>query len=160
MTSPQCTIYNCLFSFPLPPSLPDIFVSQPSSGAQLCLGRQVLELCLAFCIVDSDGTGDALYCKPEIVVSWLQSDGEMDAACEPCTGIKRKPGRGFSQNALSVPNGLKKRVGFFWICGKTITVIAFAKGPYIGLQKDKDTLLIDMIRLLFLWWKEEFTHRL
>lgn len=66
-------------------------ISQPSSLlAQFHPGRQVLGLWLAFCIVASDGTGDALYCEPDIAVPWLQSDGQMDSACAPCPGIKRE----------------------------------------------------------------------
>lgn len=56
-------------------------------------GRQVLRLQLPFCIVGSDGTGDALYCEPDIGVPQLQSGGQMDAACAPCLGIKRKTNR-------------------------------------------------------------------
>lgn len=50
------------------------FNSQPSSVAHFHLGRQVLGLWLAFCIVGSDGTGDALYCEPDIAVPGQQSD--------------------------------------------------------------------------------------
>lgn len=67
------------------------FLSQPLSLlARFHPGRQVLGLWLLFCIVGSDGTGDALYCEPDIAVPWLQSGGQMDTAYAACPGIKRK----------------------------------------------------------------------
>lgn len=74
-------IYNCLFLL-LPLSF-FLLPSQPSSVLQFHLWKQVLGLWLAFCIVDSDGTGDALRSEPDIAVS-----RQMTPACEPCPGIK------------------------------------------------------------------------
>lgn len=58
-------IIVCFPPFSLPPAR-----SHPCSlPTWLHPGRQVLGLRLTFCIVDFDGTGDALYCAPDIPIS-------------------------------------------------------------------------------------------
>lgn len=92
---------------------------QPSSLlARFHPGRQVLGLWLAFCIVGSDGTADALYCEPDIAVPWLQSDGQLDTGCAPCPGIKRKTNQQTDFNTWNQPTSPQ-----IWCKNITIIII-------------------------------------